>query len=277
MKYNSITENAKLITENVDKHYKLLKSTKWSYYFAKSIINPKKDIKKLEFDVATNPKGTQISRQLSSADYITLASKLIQYTEKHKRLPNYLTYGKLKLRPRLYTLMFAKIIVFYNKNQRLPKSVNVNSKAFTKPIETTNEVYNYFCKVFNSKPLTIDDALALVKEHSYAKYFDDLFSNKQSIDRMKNYQGINCTDSCQVFYNIAEQLIQLGRYKKVECIHVQCSSGGHVKLRLTLNDGTKIYRDPACVLSQNGKPISAVWCTNQGTVNPSWFMENLRR
>jgi len=78
--------------------------------------------------------------------------------------------------------------------------------------------------------------------------------------------------------NIIKQLILFGKYKKVECLHVNCSSGGHVKLRITKNNGTRFIRDVACVISDNGKPISCVWCTNAPkAVNPSWFMENLNR
>ena len=276
--HQKIITKAETIKNNVKKEYKLGTSTKWAYYICKAIITPNKGVKKLNFDKAPKPRGTHISRQIPKTNILKLAKKLIQFTEKHKRLPNYLTYGDYKIRPRLYTYIFAKTLIFYHKNNRLPNTVNANSKAFTKPIETTNEVYNYFVDVFGEFGNTIDGALSKVKDKGYSYYYDDLYSNKTGIDRMKQGKGINCTDSCQIFHNIMLQLIALKKYKKVECLHVQCTSGGHMKLRITKNDGTTFIRDPACVLSDNGKPLNAVWCTNTPmAINPQWYMSNLNR
>lgn len=51
-----------------------------------------------------------------------------------------------------------------------------------------------------------------------------------------------------------------------------------MKLRITRNDGTKFIRDPACVISHNGKPLNCVWCTNTPkAVNPAWYLSNLNR
>ncbi len=278
--YKQILSVAKDITNNVKTNYKLGRTAKWSYYLAKAILTPKKDIKKIGVQDAPKPTGTVISRTVKKADYIDIAKRYVQFVEKHSkhRLPNYVSYGKHKIRPRLATLVFAKILVSYSKNGKLPNEVNINSRAFTKPTVTTNEVYNYFVKVFGKFDNTIDGALSKVEAKGYAYYYDDLYSNKTSIDRLKQGKGINCTDSCHVFYNIMLQLIALGKYKKVECLHVMCSSGGHVKLRITLNDGTKIIRDPACAISDNGKGIRCNWCTNTPiAINPNWFMANLNR
>ena len=278
--YNKILSKAKECTTNVQSDYKIGINSKWGYYFAKAIINPKKDIKKFTFDKASNPNGTSISRQIPKNDITDMAKRLIKYVETKRALPNFITYkNKYKIKTKLYVLMFAKTLVSYSKNGKLPNEVNVNSKAFIKPVETTNEVYNYFVKVFGKFDNTIDGALKKIAGKGYGYYYDDKYSNHESINRMKNGQGVNCTDSCQVFYNILLQLIELKKYKKVECLHVKCKGGdGHVRLRITLNDGTKILRDPAAVLS-NGN-ITSNWCTTGYTlisINPSWFMNNLNR
>lgn len=278
--YAKILKRAKEITTNVKTKYRLGRTTRWSYYLAKAVLNPKHNIPKIKVNNAKNPKGSKISRTISKGDYLDLAKRYVDYVEKDKdhRLPNYIEYKGLKIKPRLATLVFSKILVSYNKNGKLPSEVNVNYKAFKEPIETKNEVYNYFVKVFGTFDNTIDGALKKVQSRGYDYYYDDVYSNKQSIDRLKQGKGINCTDSCQIFYNIMLQLIALGKYKKVECLHVMCSSGGHVKLRITMNDGTKIIRDPACVISDNGKPINCYWCTNTPiAVNPSWFLANVNR
>ena len=277
-KYATIVSNASKCKQSVEKNYKLGVTSLWSYYFAKAILNPNKDIKKIQFKQASKPHGTSISRQISKSSYADMAKRLIRYVEANQRLPNYLKYGNYQIRTRLYTYIFAKIVVYQYDHKALPKYVEVNSRAFTKPTETGNSVYDYFVQVFGKFDNTIDGALKKIAGRGYGYYYDDRYSNKEAINRMKNGQGVNCTDSCQVFYNIMQQLIKLGKYKRVECLHVKCLGGdGHVRLRITLNDGTYIYRDPAAVLD-NGN-VASNWCINGTTIatNPQWFLNNLNR
>lgn len=280
--YKEIVSKSKEIKKNVKKEYSLGESSKWGYYIAKAIVNPKKDIKKIEFKEAPNPNGDNISRQISKSSYISLAKDLIEFVEKKHRLPNYLEYKNIKIRTRVYVEFFARILVFYNENNRLPNEADINSKAFTKPLEPTNEVYKYFVKVFGSFDNTVDGFLKKIQGRGYGYYYDDVLSNKQVIDNLKSSKsGVkkpNCTDSCQMAMNIIKQLIAWGLYKKVECLHVDCSSGGHVKLRITRNDGSTFIRDIACIISDNDKPLTCVWCSNSPkAVNPNWFMSNLNR
>jgi hypothetical protein len=137
-----------------------------------------------------------------------------------------------------------------------------------------NEIFDYFVKVFGNVK-TFDEALQKVKERGYSYYYDDVYTNKQSIDRIKSGKGVNCTDACQVFYHVAKALGYA-----VSVVHVYCSGtgGGHVRLVITKN-GKSYNRDPAAVLSKNGQPLNYIWCKNGkllGT-NPKWFMENVDR
>ena len=276
--YNEIIKTAKSVQNKVKKEYKTGVWSWWSYYFAKSILNPKKDIKKISIKNAPNPTGTYMANQISKTKYLDMCKRYVKWIEKNKAMPNYATIDKYKITPHLMTEILSRILVYYDKNNKMPNSVNVNSKIFNKENESTNDVYNYFRTVFGSFGDTIDGALGKIAGNGYGYYYDDMYSNKQSIDRMKQGKGVNCTDSCHVFYNLMLALIEKKKYKKVECLHVKCQGGdGHVRLRITMNDGAKIYRDPASVLS-NGN-ITGNWCLN-GTllaVNPSWFLENLNR
>jgi hypothetical protein len=208
-----------------------------------------------------------------------MANRLIKYVEKYHRIPKYVRWNsEKKIHPHIVTYMFARILIYINNNGAYPKYANVNSKCFTKPTESDNEVYAYFKKVFGDFGDTIDGALSKIAGNGYGYYYDDVYSNKTSIDRMADGDGVNCTDSCQVFYNIMEALIQKGKYRKVECLHIGCSGGdGHVRLRIQMNDGDYIYRDPAAVLSSGS--ITYNWCSNGElwAINPSWFLDNLRR
>lgn len=278
--YSTILSKAKTCQTNVKKEYKLGITSRWCYYFAKSIVSPKKDVKNITFTDAPAPTGTSISRQISKENYLKICKDLIQFVEKNKRLPNYVQFGATKLKPTLLTEFFSRILVWYDKNGRLPTQANINSKVFTKPLEVSNVVYKHFVEVFGTFDNTVDGFLKKIQGLGYGYYYDDELSNKQTIDNLKKKgaKKPNCTDSCQMAMNVIKQLITWGKYKKVECLHVQCSSGGHVKLRITKNDGTTFIRDVACVISDNGKPISCVWCTNTPkAVNPSWFLQNLNR
>lgn len=271
-KYDTIVSNAKKCKTSVEKEYKLGVTSLWSYYFAKSILNPKKDIKKLSFKTASKPSGTSISRQISKSNYTDMAKRLVKYVETHKQLPNYITYGQYRIRTRLYTYMFAKIIVYYATHGQLPNYVNVNSKAFTKPTETGNTVYDYWVKKIGTKPKQIDDVCDYILKHfKYEFYFDDHKSNKQVIDTKAG----NCTDLTQMLSNMADALGY-----EWKCIHTQCrqSGTGHVYLKLR-KGGNWFVRDVACIADESRY---CIWCEvpNKGSLlaeNPSWWMSNRNR
>ena len=276
--YSEIVQHANSIKKGVAKEYKLVENPQWVYWICHAILTPKKNIPKFKVNPAPKQSGDNLSRQIIEKDYKDMASRLVKFVDTNKTLPNYIIINGKKMKMQDYVYMFSRILVYYFNNGTYPRYAEVNSKAFTKPTETVNEVYDYFVKVFGKFDNTIDGALKKIAGKGYGYYYDDKYSNKEAIDRMKTGKGVNCTDSCDVFYNIMLQLIELGKYKKVECLHIKCRGGdGHVRLRITLKDGSYIYRDPAAVLDSG--VITKNWCSN-GTllaVNPSWFMNNLKR
>ena len=139
------------------------------------------------------------------------------------------------------------------------------------PKTYAQEILEYFESKFGEMSC-IDDCLEAIQGNGYGYYYDDQYSNYTSINRMANGQGVNCTDSCQVFWNLAKALGY-----DVRCIHIGCRSGdGHVRLQFNRGDGW-FDRDPAAVL--NGNSITNIWCANgeYWATNPSWFMENIER
>jgi hypothetical protein len=172
--------------------------------------------------------------------------------------------------------MFANILITYDKTGELPKNINVNSKAYTKPTETGNKVYDYFVKKTGFKPTCLDDVCDWVKKYvTYLFYFDDQESNFEVIDKKAG----NCTDLLQFLINMAEAL---GYEWKV--IHTQCrqSGTGHVygKFRKKGSNSDYFIRDIACIADNS---TYCVWCnvdTGGGyllATNPSWFLQNLHR
>ena len=247
--YKQVLGVAKACQANIKKEYKLGVTSKWSYFFAKAILQPNKVYNQFNYPASQQPHGDYLSRQISISDCLDCCKRLVKYVETNKRMPNYIAWKNFKISPALFTEVLSRVLIYLDTHKTLPKYANINSKAFTEETETVNEVYSYFVKVFGTFDNTIDGALRKIAGKGYGYYYDDVYSNKESINRMKTGQGVNCTDSCQVFYNILSELIKKGKYKKVECLHVKCSGGdGHVRLRITLNDGSYIYRDPAAVL-----------------------------
>ena len=276
--YKQVLGVAKACQANIKKEYKLGVTSKWSYFFAKAILQPNKIYNQFNYPAPTNPHGDYLSRQITMNDCLDCCKLLVKYVETNKRMPNYVVWKNFKISPALFTEVLSRVLIYYDTHKTLPKYANINSKVFKEETETVNEVYSYFVKVFGTFDNTIDGALRKIAGKGYGYYYDDQYSNKESINRMKTGQGVNCTDSCQVFYNIMLQLIKLGKYKKVECLHVKCSGGdGHVRLRITLNDGSYIYRDPAAVLDSGN--ITHNWCSNATllSVNPQWFLNNINR
>lgn len=277
--YKNIVNKANNIKKNVEKDYELGESSIWSYYIAKAILNPKKEISKITIKNAEKSSGDYFSRQIYKSTYIDMAERLCKYVEKKNQLPNNIRDNKNKLMNVLdYTYMFARTLVWYDKTGALPNYTEANSKAFTKPVESTNSVYEYFCKVFKKKITCIDDGLECIAGKGYGHYYDDKKSNKETIDAMANNKhddDPNCTDSCHVMKNVADGT---RKYKKVDVVHVKCKGGdGHVRLKITQKNGSVFYRDPAAVLSSG--VITKNWCLD-GTllaINPYWFSQNLHR
>ena len=272
--YASIVAKAKNIKENVEKEYELGEASTWSYYIAKEVIQRTKTVTKITVHGASKSTGNDFGRQISKSYYLDMAKRFTAYVEKNHQLPNNIKVNGKWMRVSDYTYMFSRILVYYDTNKKLPSKANINSKAFIKPSESTDTVYDYFVKVFG-KVSCIDDALEKIAGRGYGYYYDDVYSNRQSIDRVKAKLGINCTDATQMMKHVADGT---GKYKKVEGYHVRCRGGdGHIFLKITNKDGSVFYRDPAAVLD-NGN-VESVWCMN-GThlaTNPSWWTANLNR
>lgn len=272
--YMEIVKQATLCHDNTKKYYKNGISTKWAYYIGQAILKPNKDIAKVKHEKATNPTGEHISRQISKKDYLEIIKHYNNYIEKNHQIPNYITIDGKKVKPKLYTAFVSYILYKYHRDKKLPAKQNINSKIYTKPVETTNEVYNYACKKYGKTFKTLDDILEYVaKNFTYEFYYDDHKSNKQVTDSKAG----NCTDLLQWLTNMVEPL---GYSWK--CIHVQCrqSGTGHVfgKFKHPKNTSNEwVVRDIACC-ADNGS-ISCVWCRDGYVLaeNPSWWIQNRNR
>ena len=205
--------------------------------------------------------------------------RVYNHIEKNGEVPNRVLcytgkndYTYVDIRHWIYYI--AKTIVYYDTNMKLPNYTLYNSNQFVKPAPKpksySEEILDYFISKFGNVSC-IDDALAKIRNRGYGYYYDDRYSNKTSIDRMRNGQGVNCTDASQLFWHIGKALGY-----DVKAIHIKCRGGdGHIRLQFNKNGSGWFNRDPASVL--DGECVECIWCGN-GTylaTNPQWFMSNL--
>ena len=128
--YKQILSKAKDIKKEIESNGALKTSPKWGYYIGQSILHPKKDITKISFDNASSPSGTKINATISKDKYITLTKNMVSFTKgKNHRLPNFMQYGSDQITRDLYVYMLSKILVFYDKEKRLPNYTEVDYRV----------------------------------------------------------------------------------------------------------------------------------------------------
>ena len=220
--------------------------------------------------------GDEVKEKISQTGYLDMAKRVYNFITKNGKVPtNVRTPNGLKMPIKLYIYGMATVIQYYNNHKKLPESCDFDYHVFIKPQPKpktySEEILDYFISRFGNVSC-IDDALGKIKNKGYGYYYDDQYSNKQSIDRMRNGHGVNCTDSCHVFWHIGKALGY-----DVRAIHIKCRGGdGHIRLQFR-KTGDFFNRDPAAVL--DGECVECIWCSN-GTylaTNPAWFLENLNR
>lgn len=227
----------------------------------------KDSVKRVNNFISTNkrtPKNVGIGKNtLQWSNWKKLSAiteaetRLKNWIKKNKAYPNYVDVLGIQVKPTVYKLIWTDL-----------------------KLQIYDELYNHFVEKFGPVE-TVDDILRIFNNRGYGHYYNGKYTNKQTIDRIASKIGEkpNCTDSCQLVHRICSKVLEY----KVTCVHVKCSSGGgHVFLKLSHPVHTKgktIVRDPACVLSNNNKPITSVWCGNGKVIdiNPQWYMKDLNK
>lgn len=141
--YADTVKIANNIKSNVEKSQKLGENPQWSYFIAKQIVTPKKDVPKWYIKPASDSKGDSLNKDIKKDSYLDMAKRLIRYCDDNKQLPNYVTYQNYKIKVELYTYIFAKVLVYYDKNKQFPNYVTINSNVFNKQTTTTNKKYGH--------------------------------------------------------------------------------------------------------------------------------------
>lgn len=133
--YNQILEKAKKCKVTVEKEHRVGVPSAWSYYIAKAILSPKKNIKRrAKIESAPKPQGNTFKDvKIYKEDYIKCCKRLIAFVDKYNRLPNFISWNGKKIRVRTYVYNLSKILVYYDSHGKLPSYNTLNTDVWKKP------------------------------------------------------------------------------------------------------------------------------------------------
>lgn len=189
--------------------------------------------------------------------------------------PNYVTGSNgVKYYLNTYVDMNKRVLAWVKAHDNQPpKNVRIQGSNSNNTTSQTTDATLQKCYDAFGKFNKIDEFLEKISGKGYALYFNSIYNTNQTINRIKNKQGVNCTDSAQLVYRVA---LALGY--TVQFVHVRCrvSGTGHVRLRLKKKASDDwFYRDPASVLDGDG--VTSNWCMDGSIIayNPSWVLADV--
>lgn len=261
--YSKILSMATACYNNVKKNQKNGISSKWSYYIGKSILNPKKNIKKISIDDAPAPiNGVRIDKTVKKSQYIDIIEKYVEFIECHHRLPNFVTVLGVKVNPHLFTA-FVSFILY----KKLPASQGIKSSIYNKPSKG-GVVCKKLAKISNMTINNYKDVYNAMRKFTYEFYSNDIKTQSQTFNDLAG----NCTDLNQIEYYA---LKELGYDVQIVRGVVKCSNGenyGHVWCRVKVN-GKWIHADASA--AAKGISIGNLICSRLveiTNINPSWVV-----
>ena len=172
------------------------------YIILQYLLNPKANIKSMTVGKPPAPTGDIVEVTITKKEYLGLAKTLVEFIKHNKRLPNYLQHKNKKLSPRVFTYAFAKILVFYHENKRLPETCLFTSKVFGSNNSKNTKMTKggTVCKALaNASNVTITDYNSLYKAFLFAvyKYYkNDCYKQSEALKRLlgsvadANYNGL---------------------------------------------------------------------------------------
>ena len=114
-----------------------------AYILAYAVNNIKKSCEVFTVKPAPKPKGDAVDEKITMDDYQDIAKRVANYIKKNKECPNYAhtKKSKKKLRPKVFTFMFARIIVYYYKYNKMTPTAKTKGTFYntttTKSTTTT--------------------------------------------------------------------------------------------------------------------------------------------
>lgn len=130
--YNEIVKIAKKQILNVKNENELAHSYKWAYYFACSIVNPKKNIKSIKFSKSKTPSGNKFKKNIPINFIVNWSKQLIHYVQENHKMPSCAVWKNINISPECYCYMLAYCVIYQFKTGELPQAVGINTNWFKK-------------------------------------------------------------------------------------------------------------------------------------------------
>ena len=261
--YSKILSMATTCYNNVKKNQKNGISSKWGYYIGKSILNPKKNVKKISIDDAPSPiKGVRIDKTVKKSQYIDIIENYVGFIEHHHRLPNFVTVLGVKVDPHLFTA-FVSFILY----KKLPASQGIKSSIYDKPSKG-GAVCKKLASVSHVTINNYKDVYKAMMKFSYEYYNNDIKPRAKTF----NDKAGNCVDLNQIAYYA---LKELGYTVQIVRGTVKCDQTyGHVWCRIKIN-GKWVNFDASA--AARGKSLGNMICgtiTSITDINPAWAVSD---
>lgn len=129
--YKEIITKSKELYANIRTIGKNGQTNRWAYYYAKSILKPKKDIKKIGVKDAPNPKGQSIDVKLTKKEYLERINYFVKFVEEKGRMPNFIEVKGKKVHPDIWNAYVGYLCKVYAKTGKLPSSQRIKSDIYS--------------------------------------------------------------------------------------------------------------------------------------------------
>lgn len=234
-----------------------------------------RDILKIDIKPPIKPLDNLKQGIFVKEEYKDWNRRALTYMNDKQVMPNFIRSKLGEISPFSYMDMVSRILSFYGDFGNLPSFVKTQRELAPKPTpEDTGflaELKRALGRGFNSA----SELWNLVRGYPYSYYYNSRYTEPQRLERIRNKQGMNCTDWSLVLY----KALKLMGYT-VQAVRglVRCSSGniGHVWLEIMGKEFRNwVYYDSTTATSQKGNINRLVCPLVQGsrTYNPNWFME----
>lgn len=203
------------------------------------------------------------TKQLTKAQFDDMIKRFNAFVMKNKREPltiKITSSGSDYISLIRYRDMLLRYTNFYKANKRYPNYIVINPAAAEPTYDSDKTSYlKKFADAVGAKFNTFSVAYDLIKYHGYSYYYNDRYIQSQALTRLKYKHGLNCSDICQLMYQVAKDIGYSVRY-----VHIKCASGGgHIQLDVKGKEfGSKWKRvDPAAALN-SGRELGYLWCAD---------------
>jgi hypothetical protein len=213
-----------------------------------------------------------IKVELPYAEYAKMVKIVNDFKKEKGRFPNYVDFNGVRFTESQYGDAFKRVSIFRDENGRYPNYVTLEGT----PIIIKSALHLQIESAVGGAYNTATGLYNLIKANEdYAYYYNDVYPQGAAIQRLKDGQGLNCSDFSQIGF---AALVDLEGYE-VRYKHVKClTSGlGHVFLQARGKElGDSWVNYDLAAAAKSSYSLGNAWCSNGTLVayNPAWLMSD---